>query len=367
MLIAVFTIIAIYFALHIIFYAGLKKSVSIVKNDTDFLPSVSVLVAARNEEQNIANCIASLKKLNYPKDKLRIMLINDNSDDRTEELMLKETSGQPEFLVLDTNDYKGSGLKGKVNALSYGISKSTGELYMMTDADCEVPSEWVRDTAKYYSEDTGLICGFTMIDYSGTFFSKLQALDWIYLQSFASASSGINSELSCIGNNLSVSAKAYREIGGYENLKFSVTEDLALMKRIKEEKAFRIKYPINRSCLIKTNACADIKELYRQKKRWFRGGADISLLGYLLGFELYAMNLMLLFGLFFLNVPVYLFVVLVKFISELIIMVPVYRRFSYKGLIVYFPLFQLYFAVIGLLLPFTFLTGSNIVWKERKH
>jgi len=44
MLIAVFTIIAIYFALHIIFYAGLKKSVSIVKNDTDFLPSVSVLV-----------------------------------------------------------------------------------------------------------------------------------------------------------------------------------------------------------------------------------------------------------------------------------------------------------------------------------
>lgn len=367
MLIAVFTIIAIYFALHIIFYAGLKKSESITNNDSDFLPSVSVLVAARNEESNIVNCINSLKKSNYPKDKLQIILINDNSDDRTEELMLKEIEGCSEFLVLNTKDYTGTGLKGKVNALSYGISKSTGELYMMTDADCEVPTEWVRDTVKYYDKETGLICGFTMIDYSRTFFSKLQALDWIYLQSLATASSGIDSELSCIGNNLSVSAKTYRDIGGYENLKFSVTEDLALMRRIKKERMFKIKYPINENCLIKTNACADLKELYRQKKRWFRGGVDINLLGYLLGFIMYAMNLMLLFGLFFLNVPVYLLVVVFKFISELLIMVPVYRKLGYNGLIVYFPLFQIYFAIIGILLPFTFLIGSNIVWKERKH
>jgi cellulose synthase/poly-beta-1,6-N-acetylglucosamine synthase-like glycosyltransferase len=177
MLIAVFTIIAIYFTLHIIFYAGLKKSGSIVKNDSDFLPLVSVLVAGRNEEHNIVNCIKSLMKLNYPKEKLQIILINDNSDDRTEELMLKATKGISEFLVLNTKDYTGAGLKGKVNALSYGISKSIGELYMMTDADCEVPTEWVRDTVKYYNEDTGLICGFTMIDYSTSLFAKLQALD----------------------------------------------------------------------------------------------------------------------------------------------------------------------------------------------
>lgn len=367
MIIAVLTIIAIYFALHLIFYAGLKKSESIVKNDSDFFPFISVIVAARNEENNIVNCITSLKKLNYPKDKYQIILVNDNSNDTTEELMLKETSGFSEFLVLNTKDYNGSGLKGKVNALSYGISRSKGELYMMTDADCEIPPDWVRETAKYHDNETGMICGFTMIDYSKTVFSKLQALDWIYLQSLATSSSGINSELSCIGNNLSVSARAYKEIGGYENLKFSVTEDLALMRRIKGEGTFKIKYPINKYCLIKTNACADLKELYRQKKRWFRGGVDINLLGYLLGFELYAMNFMLLFGLFFLDVPVYLLTVLAKFISELLIMLPVYKRFSYKGLIVYFPIFQLYFAIIGLLLPFTFLTGSNIVWKERKH
>jgi cellulose synthase/poly-beta-1,6-N-acetylglucosamine synthase-like glycosyltransferase len=336
-------------------------------SDSDFFPLVSVIIAARNEEHNIIKCINSLKKLDYPKGKYQIILINDNSTDLTEELMLRETIDHSEFIVLNTKDSPSTKLKGKVNALSYGISKSNGELYMMTDADCEVPADWIKDTVKYYNSDTGLICGFTVIDYSKSIFSKLQALDWMYLQSLASSSSGINSELSCIGNNLSLSAKAYKDIGGYENLNFSVTEDLALLRRIKKEKSFTIKYPVNKNCLITTSACINIKELYGQKKRWFRGGVDIGLLGYLLGFELYALNFILLFGLFFLNIPEYLIVISVKILSEILIMFPVYKIFNYKGLIIYFPLFQLYFAAYGLLLPFTFLTGSNIVWKGRKH
>jgi cellulose synthase/poly-beta-1,6-N-acetylglucosamine synthase-like glycosyltransferase len=367
MFIAVLIIIAIYFALHLIFFVGLKKSESLEMSDSDFFPLVSVIVAARNEEYNIVKCINSLKKLNYPIDKYQIILINDNSTDRTEELMLMETLDHPEFIVLNTKDSPNNKLKGKVNALSYGISKSNGELYMMTDADCEVPADWIKDTVKYYDANTGLICGFTKIDYSKSIFSKLQSLDWIYLQSLAASSSGINSELSCIGNNLSLSAKVYNYIGGYENLNFSVTEDLALLRRIKREKSFSIKYPVNKNCLITTGACKDLKELYGQKKRWFRGGVDIGLLGYLLGFELYALNFTLLFGLFFLNIPEYLILISVKIISESLIMLPIYRIFNYKNLLKYFPLFQLYFAVYGLLLPFTFLTGSGIVWKGRKH
>ncbi len=367
MVITVFIIVTVYFALHILFYTGLRKSGSIKKSDPDFLPVVTVLVAARNEEHNIVKCISSLKKSDYPKDKLQIILINDNSTDNTEELTFSETKGSSEFLVLNTKNYKSSVLKGKVNALSYGISESKGSLYLMTDADCEVPSSWVMETVRNFDSDTGLICGFTKIDYDNSLFAKLQSLDWIYLQSLASASSGINSELSCIGNNLTVSADAYKEIGGYEKLKFSVTEDLALMRRIKAEKRYKIKYPIDEKCLVKTNPCADLKELYRQKKRWFRGGLGINLLGYILGIELYAMNVILLSGFLYLGLYLYLFAASVKIISELILMIPVYRKLNYKGLIKYFPLFQLYFAVYGLILPFTFLTGSNIVWKERKH
>ncbi len=364
---AALIIIAIYFVLHIFFYIGLKRSENLGQNHSDRFPFISIIVAARNEEKNIGNCIRSLKKINYPKDRYEVILINDNSTDLTKSIMLKETQDSDEFILLDTIDYINPNLIGKVNALAYGISKSRGELYMMTDADCEIPENWVLETSRYLYDNVGLICGFTKVDFRGSLFSKLQSIDWIYLQSIASSSSGINFELSCIGNNLTVSSDAYKTIGGYDNLKFSVTEDLALMRRIKKENKFKILFPVNPNCLVKTEACKNFSELYRQKKRWFKGGIGINWLGYILGIELYASNILILFGFLFLGLEVYLLTVLFKIISELLIIIPVYRKFNYKGLLRYFPLFQIYFALIGLLLPFTFITGSKIEWKGRKH
>lgn len=364
---AVLIIISVYFSLHLVFYYGLKRSEGIKKNPSDRFPFVSIIVAARNEENNIGKCINSLKGINYPADRYEVILVNDNSTDSTKGIMLNHTENHNEFLILDTIDAPETNLVGKVRALSYGISKSNGELIMMTDADCTVNENWLMETSGYFNEKTGLICGFTMIEFSYGYFSKLQALDWIYLQALASASSGINTELSCIGNNLSMSANAFNSIGGYKGLKFSVTEDLALLRKIKAENKYSVVYPINPGCLVKTLPCADFKELYQQKKRWFRGGTDINWLGYLLGFLLYVSNFVLLTGFIYLSPIVYIVSVFFKMVSELLIILPVYRKLNYSKLIQYFPLFQLYFAVYGLLLPFTFLFGHRIVWKDRKH
>ena len=365
--IAVLIIIAVYFSLHLILYFGLKRSDGIKQNSSDRLPFISVIVAARNEERNIEVCINSLKYIVYPKEKYEIILVNDKSSDSTKNIMHQCTEYRNEFIILDTIDAPDSTLTGKVKALSYGISKSKGELIMMTDADCTVDKNWLKESAKYYHNNLGLLCGFTMIDYSHGLFSKLQSLDWIYLQSLASASSGIYANLSCIGNNLSVSDAAYGSIGGYDNLKFSVTEDLALLRKIKSERKYKILYPVNPRCLVKSLPCTDFKELYRQKKRWFRGGIGINSLGYLLGFLLYTSNIILVFGLLFLTPLTYLVSIVIKMLSELLIMIPVYRKFNYRNLIIYFPLFQIYFAIYGLLLPFTFLFGYKIIWKGREH
>lgn len=362
-----FIAILFYFILHLIFYYGLKRSFRTQKVSNGRLPFISVIVAARNEEENIGECIESLKRISYNKEYYEIILVNDSSSDRTQEIMHGLTKDFNEFIILNTSDAADSKLTGKTKALAYGISHSRGELIMMTDADCTVKESWLTDTASYYSEGTGMVCGFTLIDCSKGLFSKLQALDWLYLQSLASASSGISNELSCIGNNLSVSRKAFDSIGGYEGLKFSVTEDLALLRKIKSTGKFLIKYPIEKKTLVKTQPCENVKELYRQKKRWFRGGAGINLLGYILGGLMYIVNLVLVSGLFYLNPFVYLEFLILKFISDLIIMLPVYNNIGLKGLLRYFPLFQLYFALYGLLLPLTFISGYKIDWKGRNH
>jgi cellulose synthase/poly-beta-1,6-N-acetylglucosamine synthase-like glycosyltransferase len=116
-----------------------------------------------------------------------------------------------------------------------------------------------------------------------------------------------------------------------------------------------------------TEECKTVKELYNQKKRWFKGGLGINFLGWLLGFEMYAVNIILLFGFLILNIYLYLTLIAIKFISELLIMLPVYYKLGFKNIMKYFLIFQIYFAIYGLLLPFTFILNPKIIWKDRKH
>lgn len=357
----------LYLLLHLIFLVGYLRSASLKQNPDNLNIKISVIVAARNEEKIILNCIESLKNLDYDKNLLEIFLVNDKSTDRTKEIMLACTKGHHEFIVMDSDSTETKNLKGKANAIDSAVKLATGNFILMTDADCIVPPGWVKETAKYYNGNVEMVCGFTKINYQNSFFAKLQALDWIYLQSLASCSSGIGSILSCIGNNLSFKKNVYDEIGGYSSIHFSVTEDLALMRRINSNSKYKVIYPVNSDCTVLTEECKTIRELYNQKKRWFKGGIGINFLGWILGFNMYAVNLMLIFGLFFLNPLMYLILIFIKLISELMIMMPVYYKLKFKGIFYLFPLFQFYFAVYGLLLPLTFLLGTKINWKERKH
>jgi cellulose synthase/poly-beta-1,6-N-acetylglucosamine synthase-like glycosyltransferase len=356
----------VYLFLHLLFFIGFLRSNSMKKNSKSNNLKVTVIVAARNEENIISRCISSLKNLKYDKSLLEIILVNDKSTDSTKSIMITETKDCSFIKVIDSDDTETKNLKGKANAIDTAIKIAVGDIILMTDADCIVPTEWVRETVNYYTGNVGMVCGFTKIYYSNSFFAKLQALDWIYLQSLATCSSGIGSILSCIGNNISFTKSVYQEIGGYEKINFSVTEDLALMRKINSDRKYKVIYPVNPDCAVITEECKTIKELYNQKKRWFKGGIGINFLGWILGFELYAVNLIFIFGYFFLNIYLYFFIVALKFISELIIILPVYYRLRFRNLIYLFPIFQIYFSIYGLLLPFTFLLGSKINWKERK-
>lgn len=353
-----------YFLLHLLFLYGLRRSASTAYSGFASKPFVTILVAARNEKFNIAACIESLKSLLYDKELLEIILINDNSDDETLDIMSEKTAGLQHFRILDTKDCPAGTLRGKTRALDFGFSNARGSLIMMTDADCTIRPDWVDETVKYYDNNTGMICGFTRIKHIHTVFTGLQSLDWIYLQAIAVSGAGINSPLSCIGNNLSVSRKAYEASGGYSNLSYSITEDLSLLRAV-YKKNFTIKYPVNPKMTAETEGCPNIRELYRQKKRWFRGGAGINALGYLLGLLLYAMNAVLVSGFLYMDAAHYLLVVFLKLVSELMIIIPLYKRLEFRNLMMFFPLFQLYFAAYGLLLPFTFLSGKKVHWKGR--
>lgn len=111
---------------------SLKEKEKIDRNEYQF-PTCSILIPAHNEEKVIGKTLEAMMKLNYPKDKLKIIVINDSSTDRTGEI-IKHYSNIDNRIIL-YNIAKGEGGKGKSRALNIGVKQTDSEIIAIYDAD----------------------------------------------------------------------------------------------------------------------------------------------------------------------------------------------------------------------------------------
>jgi cellulose synthase/poly-beta-1,6-N-acetylglucosamine synthase-like glycosyltransferase len=355
------TALSLYFLQLVIFIIGASKKYP--KLPDSELPFATVIVAARNEENNILDCIKSLDELTYPQDKIEIIIVNDNSTDKTGEIIEKYIEGKPKFKTIVPSESIGN-LKGKTNALANAIKLSKGDIILTTDADCIVSPTWARTIASYFTKDVGLVGGFTT-QQDKTVFQGMQAVDFIYLLTVASGAVNLKKPLSCIGNNMAYRRDAYIEIGGYEGLPFSVTEDFNLLMAIHKLKKYKIIYPLDKESLVVSKPCPDWKTLYWQKKRWGVGGINSGLIGYLVmtwGFISHVCMLLLPF--FFSAAG--LFLTLFKFCIDYFFVSPVYKKLKIKLRFIHFLAFEFYFIIYVILLPLIVFTNRKVVWKGRQ-
>ena len=359
-------IIALYLLEHLIYFFGMLRNYNSQKVDYDEsnYPSVSVIVSARNEEKNISSCIESLLKLDYPREKLEIIIINDRSTDKTGEVIKAYSQKNSELIYVETEE-SSSRLKGKTGALNQAIKKSKGEIILTTDADCEVKPTWVKEMVRYYDDNTGVVNSYTIIK-PESIYSGFQSYDWFYLLTIASGADGINNQLSCVGNNMSYRRKAYEEVGGYEKVKFSVTEDFMLLKTIRDNPKWKVKFPVDEKILNYTLPCSDFKELYRQKKRWGRGGLDIRFTGFIVGLIGWSAGTAMLGGWILGCLSAYLLYVISKILIDMLFVLPAAVKFKACKVLLYAVPFELYFAVYAFVLPFILLFDRTVVWKEQK-
>ena len=328
-----------------------------------FEPTVSIIVAARNEELYIADCVTSLSHLDYPSDKLEIIVVNDGSSDRTREIAESYKPLHPHIRVITTTPGEGN-LRGKTNAVAQGIDVSSGEILMFTDADCVVPAEWVRNTVKYFDEKTAIVGGFTLLEADGAF-EGMQTLDWIFLFGLASAMAGWKRPLTVIGNNLSVRRSAYDLTGSYRKIPFSVTEDYALVHAIVEKTCLEVRFPINPKALVRSKACKSWNQLYRQKQRWGVGGLDMTFRSYLIMSIGWAFKLSLILSIFYSPAVMIASAVAAMSIVESRFLWKPLRQFGSLGSFKYLIAFELYFALYTVAIPFIALISKKVVWKER--
>lgn len=106
----------------------------------DESPFISVIIPAYNEERMISKCLASLRRVSYPKQKFEIIVVDNGSTDKT-----REIADSFDAIVLTDETATVSGLR------NLGAQKARGELLAFVDADCVVSSEWLSRGAYHFS------------------------------------------------------------------------------------------------------------------------------------------------------------------------------------------------------------------------
>ncbi|MEE2658206.1 MAG: glycosyltransferase [Candidatus Latescibacterota bacterium] len=218
------------------FLRGIRRGSRRPVEETDNL-RVAVVIAARDEEANIATCLRQLGAQDFPREAWEILLVDDGSRDGTGDLakeVLSDSWSGPNARVLSTQVELGrSG--SKKDALNLGIRSTGAELILTTDADCKVPESWVRSMVASFSARVVAVVGFSQIgelDEIKRMEQGWEGLDFLALMTAAAGSCGNGYPLAASGQNLAFRRTAFVEVGGYERIRHRASGDDVLLLQL---------------------------------------------------------------------------------------------------------------------------------------
>ncbi|MEO9210960.1 MAG: glycosyltransferase, partial [Ginsengibacter sp.] len=207
------------------------------------LPFVTIIIAARNEENNIGRCIQSIQSQSYPKDKFELIVVNDHSTDSTVEVI--ESFGKEGIRIINLADFTENKIINsyKKKAIDTALKFAQGDLIVTTDADCVVPKKWIETIVSFYVEKKVVFIAAPVIfknhkKSKGVFNSFLQifqSLDFMTLQGITGASVEKGFHNMCNGANLAYEKKVFFEVNGFEGIdEIASGDDMLLMHKIQK-------------------------------------------------------------------------------------------------------------------------------------
>jgi cellulose synthase/poly-beta-1,6-N-acetylglucosamine synthase-like glycosyltransferase len=222
--------------------------------------SVTVIVPVFNEEKSVAETLRSLLNVDYPTDKLKIIVVDDGSTDRTWE----EVQKFKDVAQIDIY-HKENG--GKHSALNFGIERTETELVACLDADSFVLPDSLKKLVQYFDNDEVMaVTPAIKIYQPNTFLRNLQSNEYNLGIFFKKALALING-VTVTPGPLSVFRKNVIDaIGGFR--KAHNTEDMEIAFRMHKH---HYKITNAHQAVVYTLGPDSYKKLYRQRVRWVRG------------------------------------------------------------------------------------------------
>lgn len=226
---------------------------------------VSVIVPFRNEENQIHHLIKSLTDLNYPTTKFEVILVNDHSEDNSENVVKSLINDKFNFSLINLIDNK----YGKKNAITKGVGLAKGELVATTDADCLVPNNWLQIINASFDNDTiQMVFGGVSLK-GNSFFAQLQAIEFSSLIGSGAATLRFGLFTMCNGANLAFRKSSFESVNGYEgNLEVPSGDDEFLARKIVKAFPGSIYFLKDKGAVVVSRPTDTIKAFVHQRLRW---------------------------------------------------------------------------------------------------
>jgi cellulose synthase/poly-beta-1,6-N-acetylglucosamine synthase-like glycosyltransferase len=348
--IVIAVILVIYSSLLLYLWHAWKK-VPVFKTTGGELTRISVIIPARDEEENIGRLLGALQHQDYS-GQYEVIVVDDHSTDRT-----VERAGSYPFVRLVSLQESGT----KKKAIATGIEQASGELIVTTDADCLPSPHWLATIASFYNEKkTVAIAAPVVVEADGSLVSIFQCLDFMMLQGITAATVHEGRLSMANGANLAYTKMAFDSVGGYQGVDhYASGDDMLLVYKMQRRFPGGYRYLLSRDAIVKTRPAPGLSAFLQQRQRWASksfGYHDRRILPTLILVYLANLSILTSLVLAFLFPFFWFYFVLglvIKTIAEWPLMNAVAGFFEQKRLMRFFPFMQplhiLYTIVIGML------------------
>jgi cellulose synthase/poly-beta-1,6-N-acetylglucosamine synthase-like glycosyltransferase len=367
--ILIFLLLLIGYGFLIDYYRRAWNRISHFKNEEQHgNVKVSLIIAMRNESENVERLFACISSQNYPLPLLEVIMIDDHSEDDTWKKVDALSSSAHLFVPLQLPE----GVSGKKAAIAAGIARASGELMITTDADCKFSPQWITSVVNFYSA-TGakFIAAPVKMIAKKSFIGIFQSLDFLTLQAITGASVFKKFHTLCNGANLAYSKKAFLEVNGFEGIDdIPSGDDMLLMYKIYRRHPADVHYLKSKDAIVETPAEPSLKKFFNQRIRWASKGVHfddkkvfyVLLLVYLVNASFVVMAVASVADVYWLSFLLLFFVM--KLLIEFPFVNAAARFFKMQRLMILFPLMQpfhvLYIIIAGWLGRF-----GSYEWKSR--
>lgn len=251
-----------------------QKKADLWEKRMAYYPKVSIIIPAHNEEVVIENTIEAMIRLKYPRKRLELIIVNDNSTDNTGSIINKYARAYSFIKAIHTKPpYAG---RGKSGALNSGLVAATGEYIVVYDADNQPEEDAVYYLAQALQNDqkAGAVDGkFRVLNANKNMLTSFINIETITFQWLAQAGRWFWFKLTTIpGTNFAIRRSILEELGGWDER--ALSEDTELSIRV-----YNLGYHIRffPAAITWEQEPETFKVWWKQRTRWARGNQYVIL------------------------------------------------------------------------------------------